>query len=47
MSLSASPGFKNLKKGAQSGPKLKRGTGTQKGHSALFECRLAQMWATA
>ena len=47
MDLSASPGSKNLKKGVQSGPKLKHGTSTQKGHSALLECRLAQTRAMA
>ena len=46
MCLSESPSSKNLKKGVQSGPKLKRKTGTQKGHSALLECQLAQMWAS-
>ena len=44
--LSASPDSKkNLKKRVQNGPKLKHGIGTQKGHLALSECRLAQMWA--
>ena len=47
MSLSASLGSKNLKKGVQNGPKLKRKTDTQKGHLALLECRLAQMQALA
>ena len=36
-----------LKKIVQSGLKLKRGTSTQKGHSALLEGQLAQMQATA
>ena len=46
MRLSASPDSKNLKKGVQNGPKFEHGTGTQKGHLALLECRLAQMRAT-
>lgn len=47
MCLSVSPDSKNLKKGVQSGPKFKCGTGTQKGHLALLECRLAQIQASA
>ena len=38
---------KTSKKGVQNGIKLKHGTGTQKGHSALLECRLAQTRAMA
>ena len=45
MHLSASLGSKNLKKRVQNGPKLKHETGTQKGHSALLECQLAQIRA--
>ena len=47
MCLSASPSSKNLKKGVQNESKLKQGTGTQKGHSALFKCQLAQIRASA
>ena len=36
-----------LKKGVQSGPKLKRGCNTHEGQSALLECRLAQIQGLA
>ena len=42
MHLNASPDLKNIKKkGIQNRSKLKHGIGSQKGHSALLECRLA------
>ena len=41
MYLSAIPGTKVLKKGVQIRPKFKCKFGTQEGHSALLECRLA------
>ena len=47
MCLSASSGSKNLKKGIQNGLELKHEFGTQKCHSALFKCQLAQMQAMA
>ena len=42
MRLNAILGSKILKYGVQIGPKFKCGFGTQKGHSALLKCRLAQ-----
>ena len=47
MHLSASPDSKNLKKGVQNGLKLKSGLGTQKCHSALSKCQMAQNGAPA
>ena len=47
MHLSAIFGLKILKKGVQIEPKLARRPGTQKGLSALLECRLAQMLGLA
>ena len=41
------PTQKISKKGVQNGPIFEQGTGTQKGHSALLECRLAQTRAMA
>ena len=54
MRLGTIPSLKIHKKGVQIGPKLKRGSGTQEGHSALLEwqsthekCQLAQMHGPA
>ena len=38
MRLNTIPGWKNLKKWVQIGPKFKRGPGAQKGLSTLLEC---------
>ena len=45
--LSASLDSKNFKKGVYNGLALKHEFGTQKRHSTLSKCRLAQTWATA
>ena len=47
MRLSAILGSKILKKGVQIRPKFKHGFGTQEGHLALLECRLAQNCGSA
>ena len=41
------PAQKNLKKWVQSGPKVNCRSNTQEGHSALLECRLAQIVSIA
>ena len=47
MRLGTIPDSKILKKGVQIGPKLKRGPGTQEGHSTLPKCQLAQIFDLA
>ena len=47
MRLNTIPGWKNLKKWVQIGPKFKRKLDTQECHSALPKCRLAQMCGSA